>query len=181
MKNRYIIVCVFLFILIGFLLLLRPKNTKQLEVTFQTKSSVELENKLPISDTLGKKLTGSGSEEGIQGFIEFSVQNPNDSSIKYQILLRPIETELEPINSNYIKLYLTDQKDQPYDGFEKNKISTARELKALPDQPKYRLLYSGSISGKQKKTFRLRSWLSDTYVVHKKRDLYSYEIVVQEK
>ena len=92
-----------------------------------------------------------------------------------------MSTEQDEIRSNYIKLYLTDDKNNPLEGFENNKIKSYADLYALNDKPGSRLVYRGNLVSGSSKKFILRSWVSDSYVLSKNEEVFNYDIDVRIK
>jgi len=145
-------------------------------VRYKTNDVVKLNNKLPISDAIGKSYSGTGIETGIAEYKEFTVSNPNEKKIKYEVYLTKFTTNVKDIRSNYIKLYLTDDKDNPLEGFNKKKVVSYYDLYSLSNKPGSRLLYSGSLKSGESKTFILRSWVADTYVLSSDEEGFSFNI-----
>lgn len=174
MVKKYPIVIVVLFILLAFFfiffikILLSNKDYSYdlIQVDYKTSKIIHIKNKLPVSDKIGKSFTGEGTSDGIQGYIELSLTNPNTVSVSYDIILtEDLNLESSRINSNYIKIYLTDNNDIPFDGFNSRKIPTFHELGVLKDKPESRLLYRGYLNPEEVKNIKLRVWLSDSYSI----------------
>lgn len=157
------------------------KSKYKIDVKFSDNDIVQLTNKLPVSDDIGKNYTGSGVEKGIIEYKSFTITNPNERKVSYEIYLTKLENKIEDLRTGYIKLYLTDGKNKPVEGFETNKISTYYELPSLSDKITSRLLYSGSLVSGGSKEFILRSWVSDTYILSNKEEDFRYDIGVRLK
>jgi hypothetical protein len=151
-------------------------NTK-----FLNTDVIKLTNKLPISDEIGKSYTGKGMEDGIEGYSEFTIHNPNDKKVDFEIYVTKMDLEVDEIKSNYIKFYLTDEKNNPVNGFEQNKIKSYSDLYALSDKPGSRLVYRGSLVAGSTKKYILRSWVADTYILSKDLEGFNYDIDVRIK
>lgn len=185
----FVLVVIFiLFILItGGIFLFKSVSPREsisdddLIVHFKDDSHVVLNNKLPISDKLGKDMDGTEIEDGIYGFIEFSVQNSTSKSGSYQIYVTKDAKAENLISEKYIKLYLTDGKDQALGEFRGNKIPTFDSLLVPKEQLDSKLLYRDDISGKEKKTYRLHVWLSDSYAVSSNSENFIFDIEVKSR
>jgi len=192
-KNKRQIVFVLTVIFILFILitsgifLFRSVSSKEgisnddLIVHFKDDSHVVLNNKLPISDKLGKDMDGTEIEDGIYGFIEFSVQNSTSKSGSYQIYVTKDNESENMISEKYIKLYLTDENDEALGEFSGNKIPTFDSLLVPKEQLDSKLLYRDDISEREKKTYRLHVWLSDSYAVSSNSENFIFDIKVKSK
>ena len=160
-------------------LFFHKENGKNLKIVFRSSSDIMIENKLPISDTLGKQLTGDGMENGIQGYLEFSIENKDSISNEYVIKLTKKELNQNEINGNYIKLYLTKANDYPLDGFEQNPVPSFQQLPVLNSKPNSKVLYRGVIAGNTVEEFRLRMWLADSYAMNSVLEEFSIKIDVE--
>ena len=157
------------------------RRSYKLDTKFKTNDIVQINNRLPVSDTIGKSYPGTGVEKGIIEYKEFTISNPNPKEVKYEIYLTQMTTSLKNLRSSYIKLYLTDEKDNPVDGFNKKKIPSFYDLLSLNDKPSGRLLYKGSLKSSGSETFILRSWVSDTYMLSGDEEGFSFDIDVRIK
>lgn len=167
-KKYLIVISILLLIIFALLVIyLFNKNNKQenaINTSLTDTSKILIKDVLPISDKLGKKLDGKGTEEGIQGYLKFFVENKSDKKVKFQ--LYAVENqEISTINSNYIKMYLTDNADNPIKGYEKNMIPSYGELYVVLDKPEAKLLYEGTLEKFERKKYVLRTWLADSYAV----------------
>lgn len=111
---------------------------------------IKMDNISPISDSTGIKNNK---------YYEFRVSNDYDKNINYEVLLEPI---INDIDGKYIKLYLTDENDREIKGFEKGAITFSSLIDSKLDGNK--VLNSGVLEAKTNKTYRLRVWVSDSYV-----------------
>lgn len=154
------------------------EKDKNVSTKFQSSSTINIKSILPISDELGKKLDGKGTEEGVQGYLEFSIKNEHNKDMNYEIFITEKDLK-EEIRANYIKFYLTDNVDNPLKGYEKNLIPSAADLLSLTDKPESKLLYKDTIKKKSSKKFKLRVWLADTYVVSDDENEYTFSVGVR--
>lgn len=151
-------------------------NTKNLIINYNNSDSIKISNSLPISNALGKKIDESNEK---QGYEEITIKNTNNKDVKYKIYLKKEKQDIEYIDENYIKLYLTDDKDNPLSGFEKNLIPTYYSLKYLSDKPDSKLLYNGVIKANTSEKLRLRVWVADTYAITSNKKDFSFKIYVK--
>lgn len=176
------IVIVFFFALFLFsFLILQKRDKSPLKVSYQTSSVLRLKDLLPVSDTLGKTFIGKGTVDGVQGYVSFSIYNPTNRKISYDILLMEHDdsTSLNKIRANYVKLYLTNDIDVPFSGFDNRRLPTYSDLSVLKDEPGSKLLYRGILNGKEKENFRLRVWLSDSYSISNNQDEKNFIVDVK--
>lgn len=154
------------------------KKVRDFVLNFKTSDILTIENKLPVTDSVGKAFDGTGTEEGIQGYVEFSLKNNSKNRSKYVILLTKQKKEKE-ISSKYVKFYLTDEKDVPFKPFDKSIIPSYSDFYSFSNRPGSRVLYKGVIDGKTTLNFKLRVWLSDTYVFSEDKEYFSIDVDVQ--
>ena len=179
-----IVLCVFLVsILFVFFYFNRGKSEDKnqlVSTSFKESQTIILKNTLPISDELGRNIDGVGTEEGIQGYVVMSIQNNTDKDVNYDIYITKKEIEKE-IKENYIKLYLTDEADNPLEGYEQNSVPTYNDMFSLVDFPAARLLYNGSLKGRENRKVVLRAWLSDSYAVSNEEKSFTFDVNVRAK
>lgn len=154
------------------------KDSKGLSVQYSSSNIVTIKNTLPISDTLGREFDGKGSDDGIEGYLEFTVKNVRNYTIPYDIILTKQYTYDDLISDNYIKFYLTDTKNQPLPGFEKNVLPTFYDLYYLTDKPSSKQLYQDTLAAGEEKTYRLRVWVSDQYTLSFQPEYFSFDVGV---
>ena len=152
------------------------KRNYKLDIKYINGNTVELSNKLPISDEIGKSYKGTGVEKGIVEYKEFILSNKNEGKINYEIYLTKTHNKNKDIRSNYIKLYLTDDSNNPLKNFDKKQMISYYDLFALNDKPGSKLLYNGTLSSGESKTFILRSWVSDTYIISSESERFGFDI-----
>ena len=172
------------FLLVGAIIIIIDRyktGSYKIDVRFNTSSVVQLTNKLPISDSIGKNYMGSGIEKGIAEYIEFTVSNPNKKKVKYEVYLTRDNNISNSIRSNYIKLYLTDSKDNPLDGFKTKRIKSYYDLYVFNNKPGSKLLYTGTLGAGKNKHLILRSWVADTYVLSDREETFGFSVSVRIK
>lgn len=185
-EKSYILFFVLFLLLCAICIFIYSKNqnlenkNQSISTDFDNPKTITLSSTLPISDELGKKLDGKGTEDGIQGYTIFNITNNTNAEVDYQVCLSKKEVEQE-IRENYIKLYLTDEADKPMEEFKQNAIPTYSDLLPLDDSSDLVLLHEGTLSKKEKRTLVLRSWLSDSYTVSNEKYNFTFDVVVKTK
>lgn len=137
---------------------------------------VKIEDKLSVSDEFGKIITDDNNKSF--GYVEFEVYNNIESNSNYQIYITGQEKESD-MSPGYLKFYLTDDKDNALENYGGSKLPSYIDLNYLDDKPSSKLLYSGSLEGLESKKFKLRVWLTDSYVVSNSEKSFSFEIGVR--
>ncbi len=169
-------------LILGYVMFFGPerdlKGNGTVNVDFKLGNNIKLKNILAVTDTVGKKLTGEGTRDGIQGYLEFTVNEASNRNVNYEIYVTK-DTSANEINSDYIKLYLTDGEDEPVKGFQKNYIPSFDSLKVASDNPNGKVLYRGKISPSEEKNFKLRVWLSDSSPIEKDEKDFSLNVGVR--
>ena len=177
-----IFVCTFSILFIFFLK--EKKNMKNgtndyLEIKFESNDILKINNKLPLSDALGKSIKYEDSLNGNVGFLEFSVINKSAKTRKYNITINKRNVDSKMISDNYIKLYLTDINDNPLKGFSDNKITTYNELSYSKNNVENVVLYSDFAEKLSKNDYRLRVWVSDSYGLSKLEESIVLDIGIE--
>ena len=137
---------------------------------------VTIEDKLSVSDEFGKNIKEDNNHAF--GYFEFDVFNNIDSNRNYEIYITEKDNESE-INPSYVKFYLTDDHDNFLNILNSTKIPVYSDLKYLEDKPSSKLLYSGSLKANETKKYKLRVWLSDSYVIENSNRSFIFEIGVR--
>ena len=187
--KKILLLVLFLVVIIGVLIYgnYRKKNTHsranndQLFVRFESSDIVGIKNKLPVSDSLGKKFNGVGTEEGVQGYLEFSISNKGKDKLYYEVIATKQAIEGKEISDKYVKLYLTNSDNDPLTGYELNSIPVFYSFPYLKDRPSSKLLYTGILMGNSKETLKLHMWLSDNYRVSMIPEDFKIDIDVRVK
>ena len=149
---------------------------KALQVEFNDSNEIMVKNILPLSNELAKNMDNTSAEEGTLGYMVFKITNPNSVDVDYEIYVTEKEKIVNPINKSYIKLYLTDDKKKPLEGFDTNLIPSFDELMILSNKADSRLLYQGRLEANKKETLILKSWLADTYTLINQDESYSFSV-----
>lgn len=143
-------------------------------------NEVQVLSKLPITDESGKTLKVEDIQEGIIGYAEFSIKLKEKSKypVSYKIYLDDVSGKAV-FKYDYVKVYLTDEKDKPYKKFSSNVIPSYSDLRVGLDNPAQKILYSGEISGDEVQKFKLRIWVADTYVLGEQKEEFKGKISVK--
>lgn len=125
-------------------------------------SDIVVSNSLPMTDVVGKTISIDNCIVGTTGYVEFEVKSMVDDKVKYEIYLTT-ENVNESIPLKFIKVFLSDEKDNALGYFDNDKLPTYYDLRLSTNDPSGRLIYSGYLSDKEKDKFKLRMWVADTY------------------
>lgn len=120
-------------------------------------SYISIENAIPISDKQGKELNG---ERNVFDF-SVSASSKGNNRIRYDIFAEPVGNNTLPEKS--LKIYLTDQNDNPIEGYNGKTVPLYSDLKKYNynGKNKYKLIYSSNLTKENpSKKYRLRIWLS---------------------
>lgn len=168
-----LIILVLFFLLIGVTFLFRDKvfvssNTQYsqnaIKLEFVEENAISIKSMLPIPDSVGKKMTSSGDKEGIQTYFDFVIKNTTEATVPYEIYLTKENLENE-IQSNYIKIYLTDAyTDKPFGDYS-SEVPSYYDLRVARSDANGKKILSGVLKGKESQKIRLRMWLAETYPI----------------
>lgn len=160
----FLISILIFFILINLLPFLFRDDS--VHVVIEDEEDVFISSLLPITDVSGKELDVSNIQEGIIGYSEFSLKLNKEvkDTVKYEIYLEDV-TKKDVFKYNYIKVYLTDDNDIPYKQFGGNIAPSYSDMKSSLKYPSKRIILSDKISGDEIKSYKLRIWAADTYVL----------------
>ena len=170
-------ILILLLIIIIYLFFKSPNFDKPIVIDIEHKN-VTFDNSLPISDTLGKKMVYSKEKKNIQGYVEISVFNPNDEKVPFSIVVTKNNIDEAQISDNYIKLYLSDDKDNPVKGFENNMVPVFSEFNYLSSKPASKLIYQSTLDQNSEKKYILRTWVSDTYAISSNIKKFSFKVEI---
>ncbi len=186
-KKSYFIVFIICFLVIAAIIFgivifngnLFSKRNGEVGIHFITdEKQIYLENTLPIADEVGKKLDGQGTKKGIQGYVEFSIKEESGIASNFEIFLKKSEVYNE-IDTNYIKLYLTDMNDVAMEGFDSSIIPSYNSLRVSKENPGNKILYRGNIDKFAEKKYKLRVWLSDSSGVEIEKKAFKFDLGVR--
>ena len=143
----------------------------------ETTNGINLQNAMPISDEVGKKLERSENNEGYFDF-NVSCSLAGTARINYEVYATKLNVE-NPLSEEYVKMYLTDgTTDQPILGYD-NDVPTYYSLKDSTVASGSKTLYTGSFTNSGVQSFRLRMWLADTYEVTAKSNEFKIKVNVK--
>lgn len=147
-------------------------------VTLESDVSVLIiKNTLPTSDTFGRTIVDDNAGSFI--YLDFSVKNDSSTKNDYQIYLTKQFVIGDAINDGYVKVYLTGDDDKPSDLFKNNAVPSYADLDYIVDKADSKNIFKGTLLPNEKKSFRLRVWLADNYVVGNGDESFSFEIGVR--
>lgn len=137
---------------------------------------VSIDDKLSVSDDFGKSITDDNAKSF--GYVDLEIHNTVDNTRNFQLYITEKDTDNE-INPNYVKFYLTDEDDIPFTFYSGTKLPSYVELNYLVDKPSSKLLYTGILDGNETKKFKLRVWLTDSYIVENSEKTFNFDISVR--
>ena len=138
---------------------------------------VQIDNKLPIGDEIGKKLKYD-ADQSSANYLEFSIKETKGYNTRFEVFVKKKEVTSE-INSNYVKLYLTDMNEKAVSGFESNLIPSYKSLGVDSKSPAEKVLYRGEISALEEQKYKLRVWLSDSSSIESEKKIFQFEVGVK--
>ncbi len=148
-------------------------------VTFsytETSNGILLNNALPMSDDVGKKLE---NQNGNIGYFDFSVSCKvmGTSSINYEVYAQK-ESVSREINEDYVKIYLTDRTtDLPVSGYNAQ-VPTYSKLPTATSNSSAKRLYYSKFNNTGVQSYRLRMWLSDDYEIKSSSEQFKIKVNV---
>lgn len=176
----YFILLVILFsVLVCFVPMIFDNNSNDVSLVGVT-DNILLNNNLPLTDISGKTLDASNVRKEFLNEVAFSIKGigNEEKAVRYEICLINEATE-EEINSNYVKIYLTDNDNKPFNFYNGNAVPVYQSLRISEGSADGKVIYSDIIKGKEIKKFKLRVWLSDAYILNETDRYFSAKIVVR--
>ncbi len=179
---KYIVFLVVVILLLfvcsmGIVLLLKKDAPKvnEKDVSYVADSNtIIIKSIISVSEEFGKKIDEENG--GAFGYLHFDVVNNSDQERTYQIYVTKLNTNPKEINSNYVTMYLTDKNNKALSGFTGNQLPSFNNLAYIDNKPDSKELYTDTIKANGKKSFILRVWLAENYVVSDEDDSFSFEI-----
>lgn len=140
----------------------------------ETSNGISLENAMPISDDVGKKLDNSKDNNG---FFDFNVSCKIAGTDRIQYEVYATQTKVvNKIEEQYVKIYLTDgTNDTPISGYNVE-VPTYNHLKDAILNKEGKQLYYGNFTSSGTQSFRLRMWLSEQYPVSSVSEQFKIKI-----
>lgn len=152
------------------------KSSNAVSLEFIEDNAISITNMLPVTDEVGKRIQSTADKDGVQGYFDFVVKSNVKEKVNFEVYLTKTNVEKE-IEANYIKVYLTDSKtDVALDGYNRNKIPTYFDLRVAANDPGGKQIYTGTLENYSSKNFRLRMWLSDSYVISSEEKGFSVKV-----
>lgn len=179
----YLVCIIFLlfFLSIGIILFVKnytgffgPKVSEDDVIYKSDSNTVIIKNILSVEDQFGKTIMDDNG--GSYGYLEFSVENTQDTKRNYQIYVTKNVVFQKEINSKYMRFYLTDDSDNALGVYQNGKLPSYVDLKFIKDSPNNKLIYSGTLEAKETQDFRLRVWISSNYIITNDEEVFSFKI-----
>lgn len=156
-----------------------PHSADDLDVNYSSKKII-INNDLLFNDVVGKSINKDNLKVGTTGYVEFEVSSKLDEKVKYEVVLSKEDASPE-IPLEYVKVYLTDENDNPLLDSSNGKVLSYFDLKVADSNLSGKLLYSGYLKDKGSKKFKLRMWTADTYELTATTSIFSAKIDVNVK
>lgn len=153
-----------------------PYDDSALDVDLKQQKFV-IDNTFLMNDTIGKTLSVESVKQGTNGYVEFEIASKAGGKVKYEIYLTKEDAEPE-IDSKFVKIYLTDEKDNAIAGYDSASIPTYYDLRVSEIDPGARVLFSGSLKNKESRKFRFRIWTADTHELVAEEKIFSVKLNV---
>ncbi len=138
----------------------------------ETSNGVSITNAYPMTEEKGKQIQDEG-EDITKGYFDFEVKSTlgADTIIPYYVYaVDTTEEKGTELDSEYVKVYLTNQEDVPYEQYNKEIVPVYSELEDIKgtgtdnNETEGKLLYQDTFTESGRKDFRLRLWVSNDYV-----------------
>ena len=91
-----------------------PHSDSDLSTEFSSKKIV-INNDLLLTDVVGKNISKDNLKVGTTGYVEFEISSNVDEKVKFEVVLKKEDASPE-IPLEYVKVYLTDENDNPVFG-----------------------------------------------------------------
>ncbi len=176
-KITILVIVIIIFLSVIGVLKIFNKTSGKIKIKFDGSNKIKMVGRLPISDEIGKTTDLESVDDNVLGHLKFTLSS--NKTTKYEVYLVKEDSSNE-LNSNYLKLYLTDNNDNPVNGFNTNIIPSYNDLKVSLSLPGNKILYSGVIKKGEKQYFNLRVWVSDSYIILREQQSFSFKIKVRE-
>ena len=157
------------------------KNHNLLSVDIMGSDECVLKSVLPMNDDLGKTIEKDSVSSEVEVFSEFVIFNDTNDKQFFEIYVKKSDNVSNEISSKYIKFYLTDDKNNPVGEYSKNMLPTYYSLKYISDDPSLKKIFGDYIDSKDTKKFKLRVWISDSYVLSSRNEAFKFSVGVRNK
>lgn len=159
----FTIIVVLLCVLVYFIFSTSKNNIDEADVIlYADLENVSIDNSLPVNDKFGKNISDNIS--GGYKKVDFEIVNVSSKSKTYQLYIKKNNLNTNEINNDFVKFYLTDDKNNPIGIFDNNKVPSYRNLSYIKDKADSKVLYTDKIDKYQRKKFIIRVWVTDNYV-----------------
>ena len=159
----FTIIAVLLCVLVYFIFSTSKNNIDEADVIlYADLENVSIDNSLPVNDKFGKNISDNIS--GGYKKVDFEIVNVSSKSKTYQLYIKKNNLNTNEINNDFVKFYLTDDKNNPIGIFDNNKVPSYRNLSYIKDKADSKVLYTDKIDKYQRKKFIIRVWVTDNYV-----------------
>lgn len=173
----FTIIAVLLCVLIYFIFSTRKNNIDEADVIlYADLENVSIDNSLPVNDKFGKNISDNIS--GGYKKVDFEIVNVSSKSKTYQLYIKKNNLNTNEINNDFVKFYLTDDKNNPVGVFDNNKVPSYRNLSYIKDKADSKVLYTDKIDKYQRKKFIIRVWVTDNYI-SLSNNYFSFDIGVR--
>lgn len=142
----------------------------------ESSNGISLQNAMPTSDEVGKKLDITQSNNSYFDFnVSSSIVGTNKINYEIYAVKQVVENE---IDEKYVKIYLTDGlTDKPISGYDVD-VPTYYSLKDSLTEKNGKTLYYGTFNNSGIQYFRLRMWISDKYNIKNVSENFKIKINV---
>lgn len=173
----FTVIAVLLCVLVYFIVFTNKNNIDEADVIlYADLENVTIDNSLPVNDKFGKTISDNIS--GGYKKVDFEIINVSSRSKTFQLYIKKNNLNTNEINNDFVKLYLTDDKDNPMGIFDNNKVPSYRKLSYIKDKADSKVLYTDKIDKYQRKKFTIRVWVTDNYV-SLSNNYFSFDIGVR--
>ncbi len=164
----FIVLIVFLFFLFSYL------NVSENNYVRFVKSpdNLKIESIFPITDYAGKMT--EASKDGKNIFYNFKIKNYGEKNSRYKILLK-VKNRDNSIDDKYVKILLSDSKDEILSKYDKDSYLT---LNYLDKEKNNYILYKSSLGAGEETSYTLRLWISDRYKEEDLDKVFEAEIAI---
>lgn len=145
-------------------------------ILYSDSENITIDSSLPVSDKFGKEIHGEVSNS--YKYLEFEIVNVSSKVRDYQLYITKNDFSTNEINNEFVKIYLTDDKNNPVDGFDSGKVPSYVDLKYINDLPSNKLLYKDKIDNYQRRKFIVKVWVTDNYS-SSSENYFSFDIGVR--
>lgn len=152
-------------------------NTGTISMTYtEDNNAIKIQNAMPITDAVGKKLSGSGE------YFDFTITSDieGDATVMYEV--SAIKDKSSTIADSEVKLYLEKQNQGTYSEILKPQNYTPVKTKTEIGSPKGAMvLVKTSHSSSQADNYRFRMWIDEKAVITDTNKNYTVKINVYGK